>query len=264
MLISCPKCHSVYDITNKKIPENGKKFKCAECGDIWTVYPSDETTEKENQTFSERLDFTQIDPMTVKASDITEPGADEDLEEMFNLLSRNTKTLFASGSSVDSMNIFQKIRHYVLNSVTSYAVIAFLLSISIILAGILLYRYRYNIAAKIPGTDYIYAKMNMDSLYRGKDLTIEDVNIRNIRIKGHSKVEISGRIFNNGSHIVTLLPIKAAILDTENQVVDETIEMLKERQLEPNFGALFRIVMKRPDSQAQKVRLSLEKDTETN
>ena len=187
---------------------------------------------------------------------------DEDLDAMFNRLSQNTKTLFASGSSVDSMNIFQKIRHYILNTVTVYAIIAFLLPISILLAGVLLYRYRYDIAADIPGMDYVYAKMDFDSLYSGKDLTIEDVQIKNIRVKGRSKLEISGRIFNNGKHIVTLLPVKAVVLDTNNRVMHEQTAMLEKRQLEPDFSALFRIVMKRPNAQAQKVRLSLEKDVE--
>ena len=41
MLISCPKCSSVYNLADSYVPESGKKFKCAECGNIWVVYPRD-------------------------------------------------------------------------------------------------------------------------------------------------------------------------------------------------------------------------------
>ena len=41
MLISCPKCNAVYQIPEGQIPEGGKKFKCAECGEVWTVRPQD-------------------------------------------------------------------------------------------------------------------------------------------------------------------------------------------------------------------------------
>ena len=105
--------------------------------------------------------------------------------------------------------------------------------------------------------DYVYAKMDYDSLYKGKDLVIEDVNIHNIRLKGHSNLEISGKIRNNGSHIVTLLPIKAEIINSEGMIIDEQIQQLQKRQIEPDFGALFRIVMKRPNQKAEKIRISL-------
>ena len=39
MLISCPKCNAVYQVPENQIPADGKKFKCAECGEIWFVRP---------------------------------------------------------------------------------------------------------------------------------------------------------------------------------------------------------------------------------
>ena len=52
MLISCPKCHNIYEIPDDLIPKTGKKFRCQSCAHIWHALPSDalgyekETAEK--------------------------------------------------------------------------------------------------------------------------------------------------------------------------------------------------------------------------
>ncbi len=264
MLISCPKCHSVYDISNKKISANGKKFKCAECGNIWTVYPSDEnTSHAENLSVADKQ--TEIKTDTVKQNTTDgkiQPDISKDLDIMFSRLSQNTKILFASGNSVDTMTFGQKVRHYCINCISVYTVIAVLMPICVIFGAMLLYLYRYDIAAHIPGMDSVYAQMNYDSLYKGKDLVFKDVNIRNLREQGHSIVEISGRLYNNGEHIVKLLPVKASIVDADNVVVDEKTEKLQERQLEPAFSALFRIVMPYPNIALGKIKLTLDNNNQ--
>lgn len=261
MLISCPKCQSVYDISNKKISEKGKKFKCAECGNIWVVYPSDENTgHAENSHVVDFPEENSADDGLMQNTAQTDNKQDisEDLDIMFSRLSQNTKTLFASGNSVDTMTFWQKVRHYAVNFISAYTIIAVLLPISIILGAMLLYLYRYDIAAHIPGMDFVYAQMNYDSLYKGKDLVFKDVNIRNLREKGRSLVEISGRLYNNGAHIVTLLPVKASLIADDDTVTEEKVEILQERQLEPDFSALFRIVMPYPNNTNGKIRLTLE------
>lgn len=265
MLISCPKCRSVYDISNKKVSENGKKFKCAECGNIWTVYPSDEnTSHAENASVAAQTDTVRTDELNQTAAQTTESQTDlnNDLDIMFSRLSQNTKTLFASGNSVDSMSFWQKVRHYAINYISAYTIIAVLMPVCIILGAMLLYLYRYDIAAHIPGMDSVYAHMNYDSLYKGKDLVFKDVNIRNIRENNHSMLEISGRLHNNGKHIVTLLPVKASVIDADDVETDKKIEKLQERQLEPDFSALFRIVMPYPKTTSGKIRLTLDNNNQ--
>ncbi|MBR6356319.1 MAG: zinc-ribbon domain-containing protein [Alphaproteobacteria bacterium] len=264
MLISCPNCHSVYDISNKKISANGKKFKCAECGNIWTVYPSDENAgHAENATMNPMAEVrTESLIQDTPTVDNTQQKISDDLDIMFSRLSQNTKILFASGNSVDTMTWWQKVRHYCINYISAYTVIAVLLPICIILGGLLLYLYRYDIAAHIPGMDSVYAQMNYDSLYKGKDLQFKDVNIRNLREQGHSMVEISGRLYNNGKQIVTLLPVKAMIINDDDVVTDEKTEILQERQLEPDFSALFRIVMPYPKDASGKIRLTLDNNNQ--
>ena len=35
MLLYCPKCKTGYAVEPELIPENGKKMRCAKCGEIW-------------------------------------------------------------------------------------------------------------------------------------------------------------------------------------------------------------------------------------
>ena len=84
MLINCPRCNSVYVVKSEQVPENGKKFKCAECGKIWTVMPEDlfddEPANKKIQTQKVRI-----------ASEVED---DDNVRKMFELLNRDTKGLF--------------------------------------------------------------------------------------------------------------------------------------------------------------------------
>ena len=41
MLISCPKCHSIYDIPDNLIPPAGQKFRCQACSNVWHALKSD-------------------------------------------------------------------------------------------------------------------------------------------------------------------------------------------------------------------------------
>jgi len=186
MLISCPECRAVYNISADCIPENGKKFKCAECGYIWTVYPSDDKSiEPESEpNISENIDENPIksdnDALSVETADNTAEDAptnniDDDINVMFKRLSHNTKNLFASGNAVEDMSFAEKIRHYALNNFSIYMLSAFLLTTAIILGAKIIQDYRYEIVAEIPMMEKLYARFNAECIYRGKDLKIKDV-----------------------------------------------------------------------------------------
>ena len=87
MLISCPRCNSVYIVNAEQIPESGKRFKCAECGKIWTVTPKDLfEAEPEKRKFKTQ----KVRPASEFDSD------NENVRKMFEMLDRDTKGLFDS------------------------------------------------------------------------------------------------------------------------------------------------------------------------
>lgn len=46
MLISCPKCKSVYEISSETIPSEGRHFSCAECKEVFFCKPEDAMIEQ--------------------------------------------------------------------------------------------------------------------------------------------------------------------------------------------------------------------------
>ncbi len=261
MLISCPECRAVYNISADYIPESGKKFKCAECGYIWMVYPSDGTlVEPETETVPEQ---TEIKADTNEANAVEEeinaaPDVSDDIDAMFKRLSHNTKNLFSSGDTVEDMSLSQKIRHYVLNNFSVYMLTAFLLLTSIVLGARLIWDYRYDVVSKMPMMEQLYTRLGVESIYRGKDLTIEDVVIKNINQNNKPYLEVSGRLYNAGNSVAVVLPVKASVINADNMVEDEVTEILSEHRLEPQFGALFRILLNPPSADARKVRITLD------
>lgn len=259
MLISCPECRAVYNISADYIPESGKKFKCAECGYIWMVYPSDDTSvEPETETAPEPTEVVAAEESNTIDENIVTPNINDDIDVMFKRLSQNTKNLFSSGDTVENMGLLQKIRHYMLNNFSIYMITAFLLLTSIVLGARLVWDYRYDVVAKVPMMEQLYTRLGVESIYRGKDLTIEDVQIKNIKQNEKSYLEVSGRLYNAGKSTVSVLPVKASVITADNTVEDEVTEILSEHKLEPQFGALFRILLNPPSANAQKIKITLD------
>jgi predicted Zn finger-like uncharacterized protein len=49
MLISCPKCHSIYEVPDNLIPKTGQNFRCQACSNVWNAIPSDALGYEENE-----------------------------------------------------------------------------------------------------------------------------------------------------------------------------------------------------------------------
>ncbi|MBR1600067.1 MAG: zinc-ribbon domain-containing protein [Alphaproteobacteria bacterium] len=250
MLISCPKCNSVYNISETRVPVGGKKFKCAECGNIWIVFPED----------VKKIEPEEKNINIVDRGDIRREN--EDINAMFSRLSHNTKNLFTGESSVDKMSKIEKFKHFCLNFFSAYTIIAFLLVFSIIMGLYLAYQNRYSIVANIPEMEKIYAKFGVESVYNGENIIFRDVRVKELDYSDRFTVEISGRLFNSGKNSTKVLPVKASFINDKDEVVDEITELLPMQPLSPNASVLFRIVTDSPDSSIRKVKLSLEDITE--
>ena len=62
MLISCPKCHSIYEIPDNLIPKTGQNFRCQACHNIWHALPQDALgyeEEKDTHPIVEEIEVTE-------------------------------------------------------------------------------------------------------------------------------------------------------------------------------------------------------------
>lgn len=244
MLISCPKCNSVYNISETRVPSGGKKFKCAECGEVWKVFPSDvKQIEPENKLLQQSQNNKE---------------ENDDINVMFSRLSQNTKNLFAGESAVENMTVAERFQHFCRNFFSTYMVIAFLFVLSIVLAAYLAYSKRYYIVANIPAMEKVYSRFNIESIPYGNNLIFRDVRIREMEFNNKYSVEISGRLLNNSKILVKTLPVKATLIDKNGNPESEIIELLPPQRVAPGTSILFRIVADNPSADIRKVELSMD------
>lgn len=62
MLISCPKCHSIYEIPDDLIGKTGRNFRCQNCSNVWHALKSDAFG------YEEKTEDLYIEPLTVSES----------------------------------------------------------------------------------------------------------------------------------------------------------------------------------------------------
>ena len=250
MLISCPKCNSVYNISDTRVPLGGKKFKCAECGNVWMVFPEDvKKIEPEGKNYV--------------VSDAEEKKTEnDDINAMFSRLSHDTKNLFAGENATDKMSVPERVRHFCLNFFSVYTIIAFLMAMCVILAIYLAYTNRYDIVSQIPEMEKVYARFNVESVYKGQNILFRDVSLKELDYGDKYAVEIVGRLYNSGKNAVRVLPVKASFINDKNEVESEIIDLLPMQLVSPNASVLFRIVANNPESTIRKVQLSMEDITQ--
>ena len=60
MRVTCNKCLAVYEIDNSLIPQQGKKVRCSNCGDIFVCYPEEEIISTAVEEVVEEVAFENI------------------------------------------------------------------------------------------------------------------------------------------------------------------------------------------------------------
>jgi hypothetical protein len=195
---------------------------------------------------------------SAQLSSATAKEENDDINVMFSRLSHNTKNLFAGENAVEDMSAADKLRRFCRNFFSSYMVTAFLLVLCIILTTYLAYQKRYEIVAKIPAMEKVYARFNLNSVYSGRYMIFRDVRIRELNNPNKYAVEISGRLFNRGHIGVKTLPVKATFIDKDGNEESEIIELLPPQRIAPGASTLFRIVADNPSPNITKVKLSMD------
>ncbi|MBO6290604.1 MAG: zinc-ribbon domain-containing protein [Alphaproteobacteria bacterium] len=249
MLISCPKCSSVFNVINNRIPFEGKKFKCSECGHIWTVYPKDlKELEVENQ----------IKSQIIRPAAALEETQD-DINAMFDRLSEDTKGLF-SNYKADRGGFLERIMrkiHVFFTPVMLSCSILFVIFCFTLYIG---YHNRYEIVGFIPKLEDFYNKLELESIYAGRDVKFQNVKITDLEKSGKHYVEVTGVIHNEGKFSSQILPIKATMTNLSGEVEAETSHFLTLKRLGPDFSAMFRILLDNKTTVAKKITLTF--DTE--
>lgn len=264
MLISCPKCIAVYDVATDKIPEQGRQFKCIECGNVWTVFPQD---------------VKDIEPENKIKTQLIVPDKEEmvqnDVQEMFKRLSHNTDDLFAGvdkyTTQVTTNRNYTKQPQWASDRTTTLGettkrkmqvffsplMLNGLLTVLIVVLTMYIgYFHRYEIVRFAPVAENFYNNMKIDSLYTGRDIIFDHLNVKPL-VRGHKHfVEVSGRLLNHGKYRVKLPSIKAVLRNAEGTVLTEETKDIPLHALTPQASSIFFFVLENKTPEAKVVNLS--------
>ena len=277
MLISCPKCNAVYQVAAESIAPEGKRFKCAECDNVWTVYPEDaqnldpEMPEVPHIKTQIRSNITppqvEVKKEVVKEKPLPkeEPkpiperstNPDDDLKEMFHRLQRDTKGLFndAPKDQEDKYSALKRKAQLIFSPMMINCSIALFIILATLFIG---YKNRYEIVGYIPVLEDFYDKLDMESIYAGRDIIFQDVEVKHTERKGQHFIEIYGQIYNKSNLKSQILPIKATMRNMQGEIAAETTKVLTMRTLEPKFSSIFLIVLENKTADAKQITLTFD------
>ena len=273
MLISCPKCHAVYQVSAESISPEGKRFKCAECGDVWTAYPEDAQNMEPEILHAPQTDTDSSMPSENTASVVQRPSVSEptqriaptyndtdaNLTEMFHRLQQDTKGLFndSPASQTDKYVALKRKMQLIFSPLMINCTIALFIILSTLFIG---YRNRYEIVGYMPVLEDFYDKLGLESIYAGRDVVFQDVEVKHTERRGQHFIEIYGQIYNKGKRKSQVLPIRAVMRNMQGEIAAEETKILTMRTLEPKFSSIFLLVLENKTADAKKITLTFDSD----
>ena len=100
MRVTCNKCLAVYEIDNSLIPQQGKKVRCSNCGDIFVCYPEEEIISTAVEEVVEEVAFENIVSDENIESEVT-----QDVDVVKNANENDEAPLVESTDAIESENI---------------------------------------------------------------------------------------------------------------------------------------------------------------
>lgn len=230
MILTCPKCKTVYRLDDSLIPEEGRKVHCFNCGNLWVAY---KPIEKEAAT-------PAVEDMAKKKVEIVEEIPV--VEEEINIDADDVEEIFSSFSirredSLDPSPIKPK-RNW-------WKLLNWLLFIALFIAACCtaLYYFRFDIVKKFPQTEVVYNHFGINSLGFAQGLSFEEVE----KVDLFPQVLISGFIKNNNFSNVEIPTISVQFLDDDKEIIKETKYKLETTSIKSGEKLPFNATVDKPE-----------------
>ncbi len=216
MLISCPKCKTVYEIPAGTISPDGRYMSCSKCSEVFLCKPEDALIEQ-------FIDMENAVP-------------DDTKKHMNDILA-------AQQNSEKSIHKSTK-----LNVILSLVATVFVLLCLIFL--------RYDIVRLAPFAEKAYDFVGLESIYRGRNLEFVNIARHEFIENNISKLEITGEIYNTGKYVVMVPNINLQIVDKKGQVVLFEEHKIELNRLNPDNTLSFKIISVNPTPYAKSIYLT--------
>lgn len=289
MLVSCPKCKVSYAIEADRIPENGRKLRCAKCGEIWVCYKADlfEAEEEQKSPLEEKVEETaasenaetqavetknpaetdspvETDGAVEPAETNTDPEpaaepevpAPDDMKEIFARLSQQTENIFAEEKALPIHERFWTRAKFALG-LHKTANKVYFAGTFLLLFLLLMFYVRFDVVRLMPCMEKVYSAVGIVSRIPGEGLEFQNV-IRNEYEEDYvRKLEIKGFLANTKSQTINVPAIRVELLDKETDMLYEQEQDAPLKRLGAGSRMAFRIVITKPHLMTKYIYLTL-------
>lgn len=272
MLVSCPKCKVSYAIEPELIPEDGKKLRCAKCGEVWSCKPEDlfelppkeeklpdskgfeEDSSPDLQTPIENAQEAPEDSMPEPKVDVEEEKGD--MKEIFARLSQQTEDIFAKEQIRPKHKKFWVKVKFALG-LQHKSRRLYLAGTLFMLFLLLMFYVRFDLVRYFPAMEKIYSAAGIVSRITGEGLEFQNV-VRNEYEEDYvRKLEIKGFLANTMSNSLNIPLIHVELMDKDTNAIYVSDEVAPLKRLGSGGRMAFRIVITKPALNTKYIYLTL-------
>lgn len=276
MQIYCPKCDTGYEIDESLIPDNGKKLRCSQCGEIFTARRSDlkAAPHKEERTAdikeadtsdSEDKPETQIQeenqPEIIESSkEDNAAGENGELNDIFKRLSQQTEDLFKAENEMPGYKkFFTKAKQLTgLNNRQNRYILASVIGILVLLT---LYSFRFDVVREMPFMNVVYRMAGIKATIPGEGLEFQNIVWRDFEEDYVRQLEIKGFVVNPSAKDIELPVIHMEMLDKEARLLQSLNQEPMVKKLKAGSRVAISVIIKKPSPITKYVYLTfIDKD----
>ena len=244
MLIYCPKCNACYDIDETLIPEEGKKLRCARCGEVFLGRREDLKTRIYRQPQTDAEETPAEAETAAKPEEKTTPPQ-SDLQDIFQRLSAQTETLFTQDQKQPFYKkIWPRLKKISgLHKKENRWIYAGVLTVLSLLA---LNYFRYDIVRKAPFMESVYAMLGIESRIPGEGLEFSNIVRNEYEEDFVKKLEVKGFIINKTGHKIKIPTIHVEMLDREGRYLHGLDQPAPVEYVAPRSRVAFSVIITKP------------------
>ena len=227
MKIFCPKCHTCYSIEVGLIPADGKKLRCARCGEVWLCThkdmkvsessPEDEAPQNVIANTEDQIIATpapESEQQTDQSSENSDNVSDSEMTVIFSRLKDESNKLDSEINQLPTVKKFYpKIKK--LLGWNNYWTICVECSILLLIICLSLFAARYEIVRRFPQAETVYSLLGIPSRVIGEGLEFQNIVRSYNNPEKPQLLSINGFIHNNTSEKLPIPTILVNMLDDD-------------------------------------------------
>lgn len=274
MLVSCPKCKVSYAIEPELIPEDGKKLRCAKCGEVWLCetkdlfeLPIQESKLPDSDNLVEDLtpdlqaSIENAQEAEATEESMPEPKVDvaeekSEMKEIFARLSQQTEEIFAQEKIRPKHKKFWVKVKFALGLQHKHHQL-YLAGTLFMMFLLLMFYVRFDLVRYFPSMEKAYASLGIVSRITGEGLEFQNV-VRNEYEEDYvRKLEIKGFLSNTLSQSLNIPLIHVELMDKDTNIIYAHNEVAPLQRLGSGGRMAFRIVITKPALNTKYIYLTL-------